>query len=147
MNARHKARMWVVQFLFQTDFNPPDSLDYALERFWEEIQPSENMKGFAERLLREVIANQKEIDAKISGYADNWSIKRLNAVDRNVLRLALHEIFNRPDIPPVVSINEAVELAKDLSSDESGKFVNGILDRAAKDAGRPLRTAGKKAKD
>ena len=147
MNARHKARMWVVQFLFQTDFNPPESLDYALERFWEEIQPSENMKGFAERLLREVIARQKEIDGKISGYADNWSIKRLNAVDRNVLRLALHEIFNRPDIPPVVSINEAVELAKDLSSDESGKFVNGILDRAAKDAGRPLRTAGKKAKD
>ena len=147
MNARHKARMWVVQFLFQTDFNPPESLDYALERFWDEIQPSENMKGFAERLLREVIAHQKEIDEKISGYADNWSIKRLNAVDRNVLRLALHEIFNRPDIPPVVSINEAVELAKDLSSDESGNFVNGILDRAAKDAGRPLRTAGKKAKD
>lgn len=147
MNARHQARMWAVQFLFQTDFNPPESLDHALEGFWAGVEPDPNAKGFAERLIRDVIARQPLIDEKISGYADNWSLKRLNAVDRNVLRLALCEIFFRPDIPPVVSINEAVELAKDLSSDESGKFVNGILDRAAKDAGRPLRTSGKKAKE
>lgn len=144
MNSRREARTWVVQFLFQTDFNPPENLDQALEVFWENVQPNPAAKGFAERLIREVIQHQGEIDTQISGYADNWSLKRINAVDRNVLRLALHEIFHRPDIPPVVSINEAVDLAKELSSDESGRFVNGILDRAAKDAGRPLRTPGRK---
>jgi N utilization substance protein B len=74
-------------------------------------------------------------------YAENWDLKRMGAVDRNVMRVALFEMLHRTDIPPVVSINEAVDLAKELSSDESGRFVNGILDRARRDISRPARAA------
>jgi N utilization substance protein B len=87
-----------------------------------------------------VLHNRDEIDALMSKYADNWDVERMGAVDRNIIRLALYEMFFRDDIPPVVSINEAVDIAKAFCDRESGRFVNGILDRARKDTNRPPRS-------
>ncbi|MEM7392535.1 MAG: transcription antitermination factor NusB, partial [Verrucomicrobiota bacterium] len=102
---------------------------------------SPKVRKFAEELIRGVESHRSEVDELIEKYADNWDIKRMGALDRNVIRLALYEMYHRPDIPPVVSINEAVDLAKEYSSRESGRFVNGILDEARKDVTRPSRSA------
>jgi len=131
--------MWAVQFLFQRDFNRND-IEEALADFWEERKPGPSLRQFAEEIIRGVEPLKKELDDLIQQYAEHWNVARMGAVDRNVMRVALFEMLHRTDIPPVVSINEAVELAKELSGDESGKFVNGILDRASKDIKRPART-------
>ena len=76
-----------------------------------------------------VLEHREAIDERIKGYAKNWDFHRIAAVDRNIMRLAIFEMFHREDIPPVVSINEAVDIAKKFSTQDSGKFVNGILDK------------------
>jgi N utilization substance protein B len=139
MASRRLCREWALQFLFQQDFNRGD-IQWALQKFWEDKKASAQSKSFTEELINGVIANIKTLDELIQKYTENWEMKRMNAVDRNVLRLAMYEMHFRADIPPVVSINEAVDLAKDFSSIESGRFVNGILDRARKDLHRPART-------
>ena len=166
MGLRHDAREWALQFLFQSEFNQDASLDKAFQLFWQfqdewaaaspseaaasAADPADNAhaaKGrakarrFAEELARGVIAHHKEIDPLIEKYAANWEIDRMGIVDRNVMRIAVYEMLHRDDIPPVVSINEAVDLAKAFSSVESGKFVNGILDRIRMGLDRPARDA------
>ncbi|MBI2438933.1 MAG: transcription antitermination factor NusB [Lentisphaerae bacterium] len=138
MTTRRFGREWAVQFLFQHDFNTGDT-DQALDDFWALQKVNPEARPFATELIRGVLSHLPELDARIQAYAEHWEIKRLNAVDRNVMRLALFEMLFRPDIPPVVSINEAVDIAKRFSSNESGKFVNGILDRAHQDLSRPSR--------
>ena len=135
MGGRHEARSWALQFLFQRDFNKGE-LDDALAVFWKQKKAGAKLKKFTEEIIRGVEDHQKDLDDRLKQYAENWDVKRMGAVDRNVMRVALFEMFHRQDIPPIVSINEAVELAKEFSSDESGKFVNGILDRAKRDLGR-----------
>jgi N utilization substance protein B len=140
MTNRREARKCIVQFLFQADFNRGE-IEQSLSDFWEKRKATPLAKDFCEDIIRGVFANQKKIDALIRSYAENWELKRMHAVDRNVIRMALFEMLYRPDIPPVVSINEAVDIAKIYGSAESGKFVNGILDRALKDINRPSRKA------
>lgn len=152
MNTRRAAREWALQFLFQRDFNR-DELDHDLENFWIEHQtmeenetentpkPSDRIKKFAEEIVRGVEHNGKSIDERLKQYAEHWDVHRMGAVDRNILRIALYEIFYRDDIPPVVSINEALEIAKDFSGQQSARFINGILDRSLQDAQRPIREA------
>ena len=127
-----------MQFLFQRDFNRGDR-ESALADFWHDKETSPKAKLFAEELIKGVELNGEELDQLIKTYAEHWDVKRMGAVDRNVMRVALYEMKYRPDIPPVVSINEAVEIAKELSGLESGKFVNGILDRACRELKRPSR--------
>ena len=86
-----------------------------------------------------MVAHLPEIDERIRRYCENYEFRRISPVDRNVLRLAIYEMLYRDDIPPVVSINEAIELAKTFGGTESGRFVNGILDRVRKDLDRPAR--------
>lgn len=136
MGKRHDAREKAVQFLFQCDFNSED-IDTALQDFWELHQLDDPYRAFAEKLIHGVIMRREELDERLKKYADNWDPKRMGAVDRNVMRMALFEMFYRSDIPPVVSINEAVDIAKSFSSYESGRFVNGILDRALNDLEKP----------
>jgi len=88
-----------------------------------------------------MVVHLQEIDERIRRYCENYEFHRISAVDRNVLRLAIYEMLYRDDIPPVVSINEAIELAKTFGGAESGRFVNGILDRVKNDLTRPLREA------
>jgi len=140
MTKRRQAREWAVQFLFQNDFNPADP-EQALPNFWEGKVADRKAREFTETLVRGVLSNLEKIDGLLKQYAENWEIKRMNAVDRNVIRLALFEMLFMLDIPPVVSINEAVDVAKLYGSPDSGKFVNGILDRALKDVHRPSREA------
>ncbi|NCD22969.1 MAG: transcription antitermination factor NusB [Spartobacteria bacterium] len=156
MGNRHEAREWALQFLFQSEFNRDESLDEGFKLFWEhqnedvgepsaghppgkEDRQRAKARMFAEELARGVIEHHKEIDPLISKYAENWEIERMGTVDRNAMRIAVFEMLYRDDIPPVVSINEAVDLAKAFSSSESGKFVNGILDRIRKGLDRPAR--------
>ena len=107
---------------------PPPTADEATVRL------------FAEPLIRGTIELREELDERIKKYAKNWDLKRMAVVDRNVLRLAIYEMFHRDDIPPIVSINEAVDIAKKFSTDDSGRFVNGILDKVKNDLMRPARS-------
>ena len=146
MGKRRDARECAVQFLFQGDFNPDchkSDIDDALRLFWEDRAVAADVRTFATELIQGAIAHQAQIDELICKHTEHWELNRVAAVDRNVLRLAIYEMLHRPDVPPVVSINEAVDIAKKFSTAESGKFVNGILDRVRKDIPRDARTAGK----
>jgi len=100
---------------------------------------SAKILAFTEGLVRGVFNNLAEIDAKLSVYLQNWPLHRLGGVERNVMRLAFFELFFADETPPIVCINEAVDLAKYFSNADAGRFVNGVLDRAAKDVKRPAR--------
>ena len=140
VNGRRQTREWIIQFLFQLDFNP-EPVDSALQDFWQEKDPSESEKIYAEEIIKGVHQRTEELDDRLSQYAKRWDSERMVAVDRTVMRIALFEMLYREDIPPVVSINEAVHFAKDFSSFQSGRFVNGVLDRIRRDLDRPARTA------
>jgi N utilization substance protein B len=141
VTGRRQAREWAMQFLFQTEFNP-DDLDQALTDFWadDEKKPADRDRKYVDEVVRGVLEKRRDIDRTISKYTDNWDVDRLGVLDRTVLRVATYEMLFRGDIPPVVSINEAVEIAKAYSGKESGRFVNGVLDRIQKELDRPSRS-------
>ena len=141
MSTRRESREWVVQILFQLDVNPSDDLVPVFDSFWSDRKPGSKSKRFTEELVRGVRENMEQIDTSIRDLAMHWDIERMGVLDRNVLRLAIYEMLFRDDIPPVVSINEAVDIAKYFSNRESGKFVNGILDHVRRNLDRPSRTA------
>lgn len=131
MRKRTRAREFALQVLYQIDITS-DNADAALDNFWQSHQNEEienDLKQFTSELVKGVRDNLVLIDEKISKYAANWHLKRMAVVDRNILRLGVCELIMRQDIPPKVSINEAVEIAKRYSSIEAGKFVNAILDK------------------
>ena len=131
MRKRTRAREFALQVLYQIDITS-DNADAALDNFWQSHQDEEiekDLKQFTSELVKGVRDNLETIDEKISKYAANWHLKRMAVVDRNILRLGACELTTRQDIPPKVSINEAVELAKKYSGIEAGKFVNAILDK------------------
>ncbi len=138
---RHLLRLWAVQFLFQRDYNQTDSWEEALELFLadKDRKMSRKMTAFFQERIDGVSLNLEEIDEQIRRHSDNWDLHRMGGVDRNVLRLGFFELLHCSDVPPVVAVNEAVQLAKELSSEESAKFVNGILDRLIRKLDRPLR--------
>jgi N utilization substance protein B len=127
MRARRKAREFVVQFLYSFESNPGE-LEESLGHFWETNECEASVMEFADSLIRGTLEKKEEIDGMISDEAFNWDINRIARVDRNILRMAVYELVFREDIPPIVSINEAVDIAKRFGTTESGKFVNGILD-------------------
>jgi transcription antitermination protein NusB len=141
MGLRRDGREAAIQFLYQFDTHKPAKLDDALVAFWKQTEEPKNVQDFATDLIRGALEKLPEVDAKIRTLADNWDFERLAVVDRNILRLAVYEMLFRPEIPPVVSINEAIEIAKKFSTAESGKFVNGLLDRVKKELLRPARQA------
>ena len=139
---RRLGRELAVQFLYQFDLNG-GTLDEALPLFWQtQSGVNDAVRAFAEELVGGCLLHREVIDQKIQKYTEHWELPRIAAVDRNILRLAIYEMICRDDIPPVVSINEAVDIAKRYSTRESGAFVNGILDRLRTDLTRPARTAG-----
>jgi N utilization substance protein B len=141
MGLRRDGREAAIQFLYQVDSYKPAQLDEALAAFWKQSEVKPNVRDFANDLLKGALPKLPEVDAKIRTLADNWDFERLAMVDRNILRLAVYEMLFRPEIPPVVSINEAIEIAKKFSSAESGAFVNGLLDKVKKELLRPARQA------
>ena len=132
MRKRTQARECALKVLYQKDITK-STIEQLCERFWQtESEHSAEVKDFAQRLIYGVDENCKAIDEKIVAYATNWQLKRMAVIDRNILRLGVFELFFAPDIPPKVTINEAVELAKKYGDLESSKFVNGILDKMHK---------------
>ena len=139
MKKRSEGRLLAVQFLYQNDIRPLENLDAELETFWNLTEKKDSMRKYAGELIRGVLEHREKLDEMISKYAENWDIKRIAPVDKNIIRLALYEMHHREDVPPIAAINEAIEISKTLSSQDSRKFVNGILDRAKQDLTRPLR--------
>ncbi len=138
MRLRTHARELALQFLFQIDFQG-DGLASELDDFLDEAlrgKPGTTpAKIYARRLVHGVIAERAALDALIEKAAANWDLDRMAAVDRNALRIGLYEMLYDDDIPTKVAINEAIELGKRYSTEASGAFVNGILDRIRKDQG------------
>ncbi len=132
MRKRTKAREYALQILYAVDITKDDPGD-CVRRFWEgNEEPSGEVKKFAADLVLGVSDNRKEIDKIITKYATNWQLERMAVIDRNVLRFAAYELLYAKDIPPKVSINEAIDIAKKFGGPDSGKFVNGVLDKINK---------------
>jgi len=113
----------------------------VLVDFWREFPGDAEGRSYAESLVRGVLAERTDIDARISRASDNWRIERMTRIDRNVLRLGTWELLHEQDTPKAVVLDEAVELAKRFGTEESGAFVNGVLARIAQECERE-RTAG-----
>jgi len=128
MGKRRKARELALMLLYELDFRPAD-LDSLLQEFWRDRVVPPDVRAFAEALVRGTVKCVEELDQVIQANAAHWSLARIAPVERNILRLAAHELLHCDDIPERVAINEAIELAKLYASDESGAFVNGILDQ------------------
>ena len=124
--TRHQSREIAVQFLYQIDINQ-DSLTNNLENLKDEHPDLDLDESFLIDIIQGTYQNIDEIDQLVDSNIDNWNVKRIAKVDRNVIRLALYEMLYKEDIPAAVSINEAVELAKSFSNQKSAKFVNGVL--------------------
>jgi N utilization substance protein B len=125
---RRQARELALQFLYGYELNRQER-EEALAEFRGKIRLPESSRRFAGELAAGVLDHLAEIDRLIAGHAQNWDLDRLALVDKQILRLALYELHWRDDIPSPVTINEAVEIAKKFSTPQSGRFVNGILDR------------------
>lgn len=145
--SRRDGRALAVQLLFMLDHNSTP-LDEALPEFMsfqkdddQPLAPVEKSRTFCETLVRGVALHRREIDRRIKDATANFTLERIGGTERAILRLAIYEMLHCMDTPPVVSINEAVELAKRFSGEEAGRFVNGVLDRVRTTLDRPSRTA------
>jgi transcription antitermination factor NusB len=136
MGVRRDAREAAVQYLYQREIQSDDS-DASLEEFYQMRGLSPSGRRFCDELLRGWVQHSDEIDAIIRKNARNFEFNRISAVDRNVLRIACHEILYCPETPPPVAINEAIEIAKKYSTEDSGRFVNGVLDNIRKQHAAP----------
>ena len=139
MRNRTKSREYALQILYQADIRHSEA-GPILEEFWAMHQPTPDIKTFATELAEGTIAHLKDIDQRITAHANNWDLKRMAVVDRNILRLGTFELLHRNDVPPPVCINEAIELAKRFGDAESAKFINGILDAIYKAHARSTAT-------
>ena len=137
IGSRSRSREIALQVLYSCD-----TVHAPTPELWastlDDAESTPEVKAFAHELVAGTLGQRGEIDALIATAAENWELSRLAAVDRNILRLAVHELAGRSDIPAKVSINEAIELGKRFSTAQSGAFINGILDRVRRDLGRPV---------
>jgi N utilization substance protein B len=127
MGSRHQSRERALQILFQYDIHGQPGV--WLDEFWKQCKSTDDVKAFAEQLVKGVLEHKKDLDALIGKYATNWKVSRMQIVDRNILRLGAYELLWLDEVPAKVTVNEAIEMAKDFGDDEAAKFVNGILDK------------------
>lgn len=130
MNLRRKARETALQALYKLDISAGGTGEEDLEL--EELAPGTAERRYCETLVQGVRTHLADLDPEIEKYSENWTIKRMSVVDRNILRIAVYELHYGSDVPYKVVIDEAVELAKKFGTDESGPFINGIIDRIRK---------------
>lgn len=132
MGDRRKAREFALQVMFGIDLTKESAAE-ALRLFWTSHDvPSPEIRAFTEEIVKGTADHINEIDNEISAYSANWKISRMSVTDRNVLRLGVYELKFIRDIPARVTLNEAIEIAKQYGAADSGSFVNGILDKIAK---------------
>ncbi len=132
MRKRTLARECALKILYRIEISK-DSMEDSVKDFWSREEVEKEVRDFANSIVKGTCKELSRIDGFISKYADNWDIKRIAVIDKNILRMGIYEIVYREDIPPKVSINEAIELAKKYGDVDSGKFVNGILDKVRKE--------------
>ena len=130
-----------MQYLYSWSLNQPADLNEDLRLFYEEQNQERDYYAFTDELIFGVIENVEAIDTKIREIASNWDFERIAKIDLSILRMAIYELLFRKDIPPVVTINEAIDLSKQYSAEESRRFVNGVLDRLRGQLNRPSRQA------
>jgi transcription antitermination factor NusB len=146
MRKRTLSREIALKVLYANDITG-EPVEDCLRKYWEhDEQTSESVRVFTEDIVNGVDSNKEELDKTITGYAANWKMERMATVDRNILRIASYELLFATDIPPKVAINEAIEMAKKYGDKDSGKFVNGILDKINK-SGRGIPEAGEKKEE
>jgi N utilization substance protein B len=145
MTVRRRAREIALQVLYQLDIGQGDPRE-VLGVYFENFRPSEKAREFCHRLIEGVWQHREEIDRLIEENAENWTLKRMAVVDRNILRIAAYELTHCPDIPFKATLNEAIELAKRFGNDDSGAFINGILDKVHSLSGPALQSSPPAAK-
>jgi len=140
---RRDGRVAALQYLFAWSINVPKNLAEDLRTFFESQEKPRDHYAFGEEIIDGVIKNIAEIDGRIRGLAHNWEFDRIAKIDLAILHVAIYEMMYRKDIPPVVSINEAIDLSKQFSNADSKRFINGILDRLKDQLGRDARKVEK----
>lgn len=138
---RRDGRVVAMQYLYAWSMNPPANIANDLTVFFESCEQPREHYAFGEELIHGVIAHSADLDARIKALAHNWEFDRIAKIDLAILRLAMFEMVHRKDIPPVVSINEAIDLSKQFSNLDAKRFINGILDRQKDQLGRDARKA------
>ena len=138
---RHDGRVAALQYLYAWSINPPANIADDLKVFFEGMEQPRDHYSFGVELIHGVVKNQAGIDAQIKVLAQNWEFERIAKIDLAILRIAMFEMLHRKDIPPVVSINEAIDISKQFSNADSKRFINGILDRLKDQLGRDARKA------
>ena len=139
MRKRTKARECALKIMYAIDITNEDPKK-CIDVFWQNHEEVDaEIKSFADSLVMGVYNNREMIDKLVSASTTNWQLKRMAVIDRNILRFATYELLFMEDVPPKVSINEAIDIAKRYGDKDSGKFVNGVLDKINK-------TEGKKSK-
>ncbi len=140
-SSRRHNRLAAVQFLYMWSINPSLDLENTLHHFFKTKEEPRPYYSFSETLIQGALQHIQRIDTLIQSYAENWTFSRISKVDLALLRLAIYELLYRTDIPPIVSINECIELSKILSTKDAKRFINGILDKVKESLSRPLRKA------
>jgi len=140
-SQRRDGRIAAIQFLYAWSINPSDNLERDLAEFFADKEQPRDYYAFGEQLLLGTIDKFDAIDERIRSLAENWDFTRIARIDLAILRLSIFEMLFRKDIPPVVSINEAIDLSKLFSNADAKRFINGILDRLKDQLDRPSRTA------
>lgn len=132
MSTRRKARETALQILYKMDIYPGGPAEEALQEL-EALAHGTEARGYCEALVRGIGSKRSELDAAIEAHAENWTVERMAVVDRNILRIAVYELLYSKGVPYRAVIDEAVELAKRYGTDESGAFINGVVDRVRKE--------------
>ena len=127
MSARRKARKRALDFLYEADLRGTNALELYLARGSDELA----QEAYVEKLLRGVAEHQNRLDELIMTYAQGWDMDRMPAIDRNLLRLSIYELLWEPELDEKIAINEAVEMAAELSTNDSSSYINGVLGRIA----------------
>jgi transcription antitermination protein NusB len=135
MGARTTAREAALQMLYAIEASAV-SADHAIRDFWRELPGDAEDREYADAVVRGVSASAERVDGLIRAASQNWRLERMTRVDRNVLRIGTWELLEQSEVPRAVILDEAVELAKRFGTEDSGAFVNGVLDRIAEDCGR-----------
>jgi N utilization substance protein B len=129
MGRRRRARELALQLLYQLDVGGESDAEMTIDEFWRRQTVPEEVRTFADNLVRGTKAQQPKIDELLGRFAEHWELDRMAVVDRNVLRAGVFELLWGHEVPPKVAINEALEIARKFSSEESIRFINGLLDR------------------
>ena len=135
MGKRRRSREFALQVLYQLDITKQDATR-AIAQSRDHFSPKGERDEFVERIVLGVLQHRQKIDRLIEQYSENWRLDRMNIVDRNILRMATFELLYCEEIPPKATLNEAIDLGKRYGSEDSGSFINGILDRIQNEAVR-----------